>query len=275
MDIEYMKARKTELGYTYDYIARLSGLPLSTVQKVLGGKVTAPRKETLRKLERVLGSSAPDGTRSASGMAGGVSEAAYVYGATAAQDSRWDRQGTYTYEDFLAIPEDVRVELIDGVIYDMAVPTLAHQAIQTAIFEQFLPCLHKHPGCSFFVSPVSVRLDKDDRTVVEPDIVIICDRSKLEGRYIWGAPDLLIEVLSPSTRRKDMFLKLNKYMRAGVREYWMIDIPAQKILVYRFEGTDDVTQYTFKDKVPVGICDDPCFIDFSKVYEQISYLLQE
>ena len=117
-----------------------------------------------------------------------------------------------------------------------------------------------------------MRLDEDDRTVVQPDILISCSSEKVKARYIWGSPDFVIEVLSPSTKKKDMFIKNVKYMNAGVKEYWLIDIDAQKILVYLFGEDEDasVNLYTFEDTVPVGISAGTCSIDFKKVAERIS-----
>ena len=283
MTIEEMNQRKKELGYTYKQISELSGVPVSTVQKVLGGIVKAPRYETLQALQGVLKKRSytlPEGSTPAAGI---LQENSYVYGSTAPADSTpsedrdsypllpGKKQGEYTYEDYLSLPDDIRVELIDGVIYDMSAPRLIHQSILLALHEQFLPCINAHPECAFFISPVDVRLDEDDKTVVQPDILITCSREKLEGRYIWGSPDFVIEVLSPSTRKKDMFIKSNKYMNAGVKEYWMIDTTAKKIFVYRFEEDDNLKLYTFDDTVPVGISEGSCSIDFKKVYERISF----
>jgi len=184
------------------------------------------------------------------------------------------QQGDYTYEDYLALPEDIRVELIDGVFCDMPVPPLVHQSILLALYEQFLPCINVHPECHFYISPIDVRLDRDERTVVQPDIAVICDRSLLEGRYVWGAPDFIIEVLSPSTRRKDMFIKNNKYLNAGVKEYWMVDIDARRIMVYVFGEAPIITTYTFDDTVPVAISDGECLIDFKKVYDKIRFYFE-
>ncbi|MCC8106096.1 MAG: Uma2 family endonuclease [Clostridiales bacterium] len=125
-----------------------------------------------------------------------VSEALAEYAAS-------KRQGEYTLEDYLALPDDQRVELIDGVFYDMASPNYIHQAFGDSLQAVFNDYIRKnHGSCRAFTS-VDVQLDCDDRTVVQPDVLIICDYSKLQKGHVYGAPDLVVEVLSPSTSKKD------------------------------------------------------------------------
>ena len=121
-------------------------------------------------------------------------------------------------------------------------------------------------------APMDVQLDCDDRTVVQPDILIVCDRKKFKNGRVFGAPDFVVEVLSPSTRKKDIQIKTRKYRNAGVREYWMVDIEKEQIIVYRFEKSDLAAIYTFQDKIPVGIFDDECEVDFAEVAEKIAFL---
>lgn len=111
-------------------------------------------------------------------------------------------------------------------------------------------------------SPLDVRLDCDDRTMVQPDLLVVCDRSKFRKGLVFGAPDLVIEVISRSTRRKDMMLKLSKYEAAGVREYWIVDPDKRKVIVYDFESDINVRLYDFTQEVPVEIFGGKCKIDF-------------
>ncbi|MCD8021731.1 MAG: Uma2 family endonuclease [Lachnospiraceae bacterium] len=183
------------------------------------------------------------------------------------------RQGEYTVDDYLALPEDQRVELIDGVLYDMAAPTLIHQAAAYMICQHITDYIRKHQGtCRAFMSPVDVQLDCDDKTIVEPDVVLVCDRSKFRRNRIYGAPDLLVEVLSPSTSRKDRVLKLSKYKNAGVREYWIIDADKKRVLVYELTKGDTPKIYGFEDTVPVGVFDGECTVDFKEVDSWIGFL---
>lgn len=263
MTIEEMKLRKAELGYSYEQISNLSGLPLGTVQKVLGGVTKSPRYDTLKALEAVF-LPANQGDR--------IKEEGLDY-----HGYRTKQQGEYTVEDYLAWPEDERIELIDGVIYDMASPTDVHQIVAGLLHASFLNYIRKKKGsCIPVISPIDVQLDKDDKTMVQPDVVIICDRSKFKNGRIYGAPDFIVEVLSPSTRKKDMKKKLSKYLAAGVREYWMIDLKEKKVIVHADKGEEDsdIAVYTFEHKVPVRIFDNDCEVDFKEVEEYISFLYE-
>lgn len=158
---------------------------------------------------------------------------------TAAYDAKREkRQGEYTIEDYYAWSEDERIELIDGVIYVMNAPGFVHQRIAGSIFSQLDACFHEKQGdCIPLISPIDVRLDCDDKTMVQPDLIILCDKNKIKRWGIMGAPDFILEILSPSTRRKDSIKKLQKYSDAGVREYWILDPEKKTLLTYDF--TDD------------------------------------
>ena len=282
MTITEMNERKRELGYTDARISELSGVPLSTVRKVLGGITKAPRYDTIKALEKVLGKeTAGSGYNSrisdnettafnydscmTSGAPQGVREAQPVYSIK--------KQGEYTLEDYLAIPDERRVELIDGVIYDMSSPLGHHQIIAGQIYFHLVSYISGKGGpCIPFIAPIDVQLDCDDKTIVQPDVLILCDRSKYTPQRIVGAPDFVVEVLSKSTREKDMFLKLNKYRSAGVREYWMVDPDKKTVIAYHFENDDDLSVYTFRDKVPVGIYGGDCVIDFAPIDDYVSQL---
>ena len=179
-------------------------------------------------------------------------------------------QGEYTMEDYYAWPEEERIELIDGRIYNMTAPYVNHQAIITEIFGQMFNCRDIHGNdCLILVSPVDVQLDMDDRTMVQPDIVILCDLEKNINRCIYGAPDFVLEVLSPSTRLKDRVLKLHKYYAAGCREYWTVDPETMEVNVYDFEHEELNVRYTFDDQVPVRISQGKCVIDFSQIRDNL------
>ena len=109
--------------------------------------------------------------------------------------------------------------------------------------------------CFALEAPMDVQLDCDNRTMVQPDVIVLCDRGKRRKFGIFGAPDLLIEILSPSTRKKDLGIKFVKYENAGVREYWIIDPDQEKVLVYDFSQEIYPVIYGFQSKIPVGIFD--------------------
>ncbi|MGN1414093.1 MAG: Uma2 family endonuclease [Anaerovoracaceae bacterium] len=280
MTIEEMKQRKKELGYSNAMISQLSGVPLGTVQKIFSGATTAPRYETLSALERVLNPSSADKSGvSPTDFSGSsrLGEAEYTYAASGTAHSvSKKRPGEYTLEDYYALPDDQKAELIDGVLYDMATPTVAHQMIIGHLYNCISGHIISKKGrCLPLFAPVGVQLDCDDKTMVEPDVVIVCDRTKVINRCIYGAPDFIAEVLSPSTKRKDMFLKLNKYLNAGVREYWMIDPMKKAVLVYDFEHENYPQLYGFDASVPVSVLDGECIIDFSAMYEYIRFLYDD
>lgn len=259
MTLEEMRARKRELGYTYDQIAELSGLPVGTVQKVFLEITKSPRYDTLQALEKVL-----------------KPEQVSMVKETSAYNVEI-KQGKYTVEDYLRLPEEERVELIDGVIYDMAAPTDKHQIIMGELFARFRDHIRKKKGkCITILSPLDVQLDCDNKTMVQPDIVIVCDRSKFKEGRVFGAPDLVVEVLSESTKKKDITIKGAKYSAAGVREYWIVDPKKKRVYVYRYEEEEFLpVMYTSEQKVPVGIWNDECEVDFAEIYEYMSFLYEE
>lgn len=181
--------------------------------------------------------------------------------------------GAYNVKDYEALPDDIRVELIDGVFYDMGAPSAIHQMIIGELFVRFTEYIRRRKGdCRVFLSPFDVRLDQDDHTIVEPDLSVFCSRNKVRHNGAFGAPDLVVEVLSPSTRHKDIEIKSIKYENAGVREYWMIDSDNRRVIVYPFEGDGYPRFYSFESKVPVGIWDGNFEIDFAEIAEALSWL---
>jgi len=132
----------------------------------------------------------------------------------------------YTYADLLEMDEDVRAEIINGVLYIMSpAPLTIHQEISGRLYNRFANFLEEKP-CRVFYAPIDVRLfpkeDLSDNTVVEPDIIVVCDPSKIDRRGCNGPPDLVIEIVSPSNSRRDRLLKFNLYLKAKVREYWIV-----------------------------------------------------
>ena len=168
----------------------------------------------------------------------------------------------YTLEDIYALPNGKRAELIDGQIYDMAPPSRIHQKIiqfMSMAIGNYIA--GKNGTCEVYPAPFAVFLNQDDTNYVEPDISVICDRDKLDEHGCNGAPDWMIEVVSPSSKRMDRSIKLFKYRSAGVREYWMIDQAKNAVTVYFFEE-DFVEDYTLTDTVQAHIYED-LEIDFS------------
>ena len=171
---------------------------------------------------------------------------------------------TYTIEDIYALPDGERAELIDGQIYYMAPPSFVHQKISVKLSTKIDNYITEHNGkCEVVAAPFAVFLNKDDLTYVEPDISVICDPSKLNDKGCNGAPDWVLEIVSPSSKRMDYSTKLFKYRTAGVREYWIVDPAKDRTMVWNFEN-DDSEEYSFKDKVKAGIYPD-LYIDFAEI----------
>ena len=142
----------------------------------------------------------------------------------------------YTVHDIYDLPEDVRMELIDGILYDMAAPSSRHQRIVFQLGRKLADFLDaRKGGCEVFVAPFAVFVNDDEYTYVEPDIVVVCDRDKVKDDGCHGAPDLVVEVASSSTYKRDMGIKLFKYRDAGVREYWVMNPILRVISVSIFE----------------------------------------
>lgn len=162
----------------------------------------------------------------------------------------------YTIEDIYALPEGKRAELIDGQIYYMSAPGLTHQRILGRLYHMIADYVNGHDGkCEVLPAPFAVFLKEDDINYLEPDISVICETSKLDENGCHGAPDWVIEIVSPSSRSRDYIRKLLKYGTAGVREYWIVDPEKQTVTVYNFEK-DLMEQYSFQEDIPVGIYED-------------------
>ena len=175
-------------------------------------------------------------------------------------------ENNYTIDDIYALRDGERAELIDGKIYYMAPPSTGHQRLLNYISTEINLFIRKNNGeCEVFPAPFAVFLSENNRNYVEPDISVVCDKDKLNEKGCSGAPDWIIEVVSPgsSGRRMDYMTKLFKYQEAGVREYWIVDPIDETVTVYDFEH-GDVGKYSFHDKVPAGIYRD-LEIDFTDI----------
>ena len=196
----------------------------------------------------------------------GLPVGAHMVRETVAYTAKPLKPGQYTIEDYYALPDEQRVELIDGVFYDMAAPTTVHQLIAGEVYRQIANfVLDKGGACTTLISPVDVQLDCDEKTMVQPDVVIVCDKDKIIRRCVYGAPDFVLEVISPSTRRKDYTKKLSKYIEAGVREYWILDPYQKKLLVYQFESEVYPQILGLEAPVPVGIYNGELMIDMKHI----------
>lgn len=189
-------------------------------------------------------------------------EGGKAHGTDTSERIREDR--VYTVKDIEALPEGERAELIDGKMYMMATPTFTHQDMLGWMHFKIRSYLTEKGGpCRVILSPFAVYIKNDEHNYVEPDILVICDRDKLDEKGCHGAPDWAIEIVSPSSKTMDYIRKCALYEQAGVREYWIVDPKEQSVLVYNFEHGDSA-RYSFAERVKAGIYED-LFLDFGEV----------
>ncbi len=179
----------------------------------------------------------------------------------------------YSYADYLTWDESERWEIIDGTPHMQATPSRAHQEVLMELSVQIHNYL-KGKSCKVYPAPFCVRLDleksdNDIKNVVEPDITIVCDTSKLDKRGCKGSPEMIIEILSPSTAKLDKIIKLNKYEQAGVQEYWIVEPDQRLVNVFTLDsGKYNIKIYSDEDKVKVSIFQD-LEIDLNEVFPAV------
>ena len=255
MDIELLKSLKKMQKLTNEELSQKSGVPLGTLNKILSGATKSPKHITVQAIADAL-------KRNSYGTKSSNTEILQ-------EDLAYDLNRKYTLEDYYALPDDVRAELIDGSFYIMEAPSAVHQTIISELHFAIKSFIKKKKGsCKVFLSPFDVRLDNDNRTMIQPDLMVICEKGKVDPRQCNGAPDFIAEIVSKSSGKLDYIKKLNKYLDAGVREYWIIDPERKTITVYQFTKEDTPKNYMFTDQVPLGIFDG-LMIDFSDINREI------
>ncbi len=177
---------------------------------------------------------------------------------------------TLTLQQYEALPEDKRVEIFEGLVYDMSSPSEIHQTLSTELTTILNTYIKSRQGsCRVFHAPFDVKLNDDPLTIVQPDLLIVCDRSKLDGKRCNGAPDFIIEIVSPGNPSDDYIRKLYYYKNAGVREYWIVDARRKTVTVNYFEADMVNVQYSFDATIKVNICED-LYINFSDISNLIN-----
>lgn len=185
-------------------------------------------------------------------------------------------KGSFTYADYLSWPQHERWEIIDGTAYMQEAPSPVHQEVLAGLLAQFFQNL-SGKACKVYPAPFSVRLmDKDERCdeeiekVVEPDITVVRDRSKIDQKGCLGAPDLIVEIVSPSSMEMDKLVKFNKYEKAGVNEYWIVEPENKLVSVFVLQGQKYGRPeiYAEEDKIRLSIFPD-LSIDLKPVFMDI------
>ena len=175
-----------------------------------------------------------------------------------------------TLEQYENLPENVRVEVFDDVIYDLASPSQIHQTISMELSNIIYNYIKKKNGsCQIFSAPFDVKLSDKPLTIVQPDIMVICDKNKLDGKRCNGAPDFIIEIVSPGNPADDYIRKPYYYKNYGVREYWIVDPRRKIVTVNYFEGNIVSVQYPFDSIIKINIYED-LFINFSEIANTLS-----
>ena len=274
MNLEQMRECKHALGYSNETIAELSGVPVATVRKIFGGVTRNPRQKTMEALTKVLQKGMRrENDTNAGFMSGPGSSAALSGRGTSYDDIPENAAGVretssaykpqekvYTMDDIEALPENVRAELIDGKIYYMAAPTRTHQKIAGKMYIMVSNYIEGNGGdCEAYIAPFGVYLNADDSIFVEPDLIVVCDPSRMEERGCIGAPDWVVEVVSPSSGKMDYSIKMNKYRTSGVCEYWVIDPRTRTVMVFLFGengATEDVSMHSFDEEVHSSVFPD-------------------
>ena len=304
LTLDEMKLIRKRLNISYEEIAKKSGVSISSVQKIFGSgnsdktKAPNPRHSTIVKLNQafgmleqfhglVLGDDDDESDnyhyniKTPQYMVSDVKPSYNLYGKgkiVAGGSTPVFTNSGYTYEDYLALdlPEGKQVEIIDGVIYDMAAPSPTHQAILGYLSNYLSNELRKRKRkCLVFFAPFDVRLDFSDgpTTVVQPDIFIKCSqdqRTDEKGEELPWVPRFVIEVVSPSSRNKDMFIKNKKYNESGVVEYWLIDDENKQVLKYNYIKSS-TELFTYDDKIKMDIFDGDIVVDMKELKEHLEF----
>ena len=180
------------------------------------------------------------------------------------------QQKLVSIEQYEALSEEERAEVFDGIIYDMSSPSQDHQTISmelSTILNTYIK--GKNGSCRVFHAPFDVKLSDNPLTIVQPDLMIVCDKDKLDGKRCNGAPDFIIEIVSPGNPADDYIRKLYYYKNAGVREYWIVDPRRKTVTVNYFEENILNIQYSFDSTIKVNIYDDLyiCFPDIANLLD--------
>lgn len=247
MDILELKRKKEEAKLTNQEISKLSGIPVSTVNKIFSGATPNPRYATLLAIEEALAvkEQLPFAYDSVTQEPMMIRESPAPYQYRARQ---------YGKNDMEKLSEWARAELINGRLYMLAAPNRRHQYLVTNLLFSIKSHIKENHGrCHVYPAPFDVRLFGDDSCIVQPDISVICKKEMLTERGCSGAPDWVIEVASESNSKHDYFTKLMMYQKAGVREYWIVDPGEEKVTVINFEKPERTGEFGFDAQITSGV----------------------
>ena len=244
MNIDDLRKLREKENMSYETIAELSGIPLDIVIKIFSGEIKEPKYMSLLAMEQVI-------VRK--------KKIPFYYDVEQEQPCLIREQLAYNFdarryhvEDVKQLCAGVRVEIIDGKFHTMSTPKRMHQFLSMNISSRMFNHIDKNNGkCHIYTAPLGVRLFADDKTWVEPDILVVCSRKEILRDYgCDGAPDLIVEIVSTNNAFHDYVTKLMKYQQAGVREYWIVDHRTERVSVINFEDTEKNAEYKYDDIIP-------------------------
>ncbi len=260
-NIAKLKARKKELGWTNQKLAKESGVPMGTLNKIFNGTTKYPRDKTIDAIVRAMGLNYYEIEESAAGTPAIRETGLYRAG---------KRDNRATLDTYYTLPDELRAELIDGKIYYLPAPALRHQSILMILSAKIYGFFEeKGIDGRVLTAPCDVQLDFDNYTMLHPDIFVVLGKEKLmNGMCCMGAPEFVIEITSRKNSEHDYELKRYKYQNAGVREYWIVDPAKKRIVVYAFMEDAVPAVYTFEDKIKAQVFPD-LEIDFGMVCREM------
>ena len=280
MTIEEMNRIKEERGYSFDLLSRYTGVPRATLVNVLTGVTANPRIATVAAIEEVL--SGPESVYPGRRFKyHGDSEVLHddtdfgFFSVQQAESAMTDDICRMSAEEFQKTDFHYPCELIDGLVIRMAYPTTHHAEISQFFYDAFRDYIRAHHGdCRLRIGQSGVKLDvpKEYDTVVSPDFYVVCDQSKIKEKWTEGAPDFVLEVASPSNSRNDYVVKMAKYEKCGVKEYWIVDPVRDRLVIYDFMQGEEMCPQLLpvSGKVPVAIYHGDLVIDLDRMNEELT-----
>lgn len=243
MNVNDLRKLKEKENISCETISELSGIPVDVVIKIFTGEIKEPKYMSLLAIEQVI-------VRKKKIPFYYDEEKEYPCLIREQVAYNFDARKYYV-EDIMQLCEGIRVEIIDGKFYTMTTPKRIHQFLSVNITSRMFNHIDKNNGkCHIYTAPLGVRLFADDETWVEPDILVVCKRKNiLTDQGCNGAPDLVVEIVSPNNAFHDYVRKLIKYKEAGVREYWIVDSSTERVTVYIFEDIEKKIEYTYDDVI--------------------------
>lgn len=262
--VEKLKRLKKERNMTTETLSARSGVPVGTLNKILSGSTVSPRSSTMEALEKVLCDPVACYLERQYRT---MRELGYRGGEVLRNGDPvpWYKEERSTYDDLNALPGGVRAELIDGQIFVMEAPAIAHQFIVDYVGDAIKAHIRSRNGKCVPCTAAGVYREEDDTNFLIPDFSVVCDPAKITKKGIAGGPDFVLEVASPSTAKRDRREKFDWYYENGVREYWLIDPVRGNLTAYKMFGEAETVLTGLSGSRGLWIFDGEPLIDLSGI----------